>query len=195
MREAELENSLTKAGLRYLGLADPSAPLIPPSLAFFADSVETGGQEWAVSVESDAPDLRERVNHEWYMLSADQGLFQPDAPEFLLAVGDREATHPDSLRWARVALTVDCDLAGAGAEAGVTGRGAGHVDFAMLSLDGTVLVRGAKGEEWTDCVLLRNPHDLPSLRDLGTRMAASPETPRGTRDALERWLEHTRVGE
>ncbi|QEU97187.1 hypothetical protein CP970_08235 [Streptomyces kanamyceticus] len=144
-----------------------------------------------MSVESDAPDLRERLNHEWYMLSADQGLFQPDAPEFLLAVGDGGTAHPDSLRWARVALTVDCDLAGAGAEAGVTGRGTGHPDFAMLSLDGTVLVRGAKGEEWTDCVLLRNPHRLPSLRELGTRMAASPETPQATRDALERWLSHT----
>ncbi|MEU6994514.1 hypothetical protein ABZ953_28135 [Streptomyces sp. NPDC046465] len=180
VRGAELAHSLAESGLRYLGLADPTAPLLPPCLAFFADAVETGGEEWAVSVESDDPDLRESVNHQWYMLGADQGLFQRDAPEFLLAVGDGEsATAPsDSLRWARVALTVDSDIAG-------------HLDFAMLSLDGNVVVRGVAGEKWTDCVLLKAPHRFPALRELGTRMAASPETRQGTREALQRWLEHT----
>ncbi|MEV0253731.1 hypothetical protein AB0H82_05560 [Streptomyces sp. NPDC050732] len=90
-------------------------------------------------------------------------------------------------------LTGHSDIAGAGAEARVTGRGAGHIDFAMLSLDGTVVVRGVEGEEWTDCVLLKDPHRLPSMRELGARMAASPETPQETREALERWLRHTAV--
>ncbi|MFH8612145.1 hypothetical protein ACH4D5_32145 [Streptomyces sp. NPDC018029] len=144
-----------------------------------------------MSVASDEPDLPEKVDHGWYLLSADQGLFPMDDPEFLIAVGDREAVPPEPLRWARVALTGPSDIAGAGAEARVTGRGAGHIDFAMLSLDGTVVVRGVEGEEWTDCVLLKDPHRLPSMRELGARMAASPEVPQETREALERWLRHT----
>lgn len=191
MRDVELANSLAKAGLCYLGPADASAPLMPPCLAFLADSVETDGQEWAVSVESDEPDLQEKVDHGWYLLSADQRLFPMDNPEFLIAVGDREAVPAEPLSWARVALTGHSDIAGAGAEARVTGRGAGHIDFAMLSLDGTVVVRGVEGREWTDCVLLKDPHRLPAMRELGTRMAASPETPQDTREALQRWLRHT----
>ncbi|MFK4071768.1 SMI1/KNR4 family protein [Streptomyces sp. NPDC029674] len=195
LRDAELANALAEAGLLYLGLVDVSVPLMPPCLAFSADSVETGGQEWVVSVESDEPDLPERVNHGWYLLSADQGLFPRDAPEFLIAVGGREAVPAEPLRWARVALTGRSDIAGAGAEARVTGCGAGHVDFAMLSLDGTVVVRGVEGEEWTDCVLLKDPHRLPAMRELGTRMASSPETPQETREALKRWLKRQRNSE
>ncbi|MES4903245.1 MULTISPECIES: hypothetical protein [unclassified Streptomyces] len=190
MQEAELAEGLAAAGLTYLGPVDPSTPLIPPRLAAFANSTAAEGKEWAASVESDAPDFRERVNHEWYMLAADQGLFQRQNPEFLLAVAGREPEHGASW-WARVALRAEWDLAGAGAAAHVTGCGWGHPEFVMLSLDGDVIVRGSQGQKWTDFVCLRNPHHIRSLREMGAHMTESSSIPQETREAITRWLDHT----
>lgn len=200
MQEAELAEGLAAAGLTYLGMVEPSAPLIPPRLAAFANSAAADGNEWAASVESDAPDLRERFNHEWYMLAADQGLFSRENPEFLLAVAvavedeGGESEHRASW-WARVALRAEWDLAGAGAAAQVTGCGWGHPEFVMLSLDGNVIVRGSQGERWTDVVCLRDPHRIRSLREMGARMTDSRSIPRETREAIARWLAHAAAGE
>ncbi|MFF7751331.1 Imm50 family immunity protein [Streptomyces sp. NPDC007971] len=191
--ESDLARGLTAAGLKYLGMVGSSVPVIPPHLASFANSTATEGKEWAVSVENDAPDFQQRVNHEWYMLCAHQGLFDPKSPQFLIAVRDTENDHAGAARWARVALQMDWDFAGAGAEARVTGCGWGHPEFVMLSLDGNVIARGSQGQEWTDFVCLKNPHRVPSLRALGARLAESRSTSQATRDALARWLEHTSV--
>ncbi|OMI40910.1 hypothetical protein SPAR_03601 [Streptomyces sparsogenes DSM 40356] len=189
MQEAELAQGLAAAGLTYLGMVEPSAPLIPPRLAAFANSAAAEGEEWAASVESDAPDFQERFNHEWYMLAADQGLFSREDPQFLFASAEPESGHGASW-WARVALRAEWDLAGAGAAAQVTGCGWGHPEFVMLSLDGNVIVRGSQGEKWTDVVCLRNPHRIRSLREMGARMTDSGSIPRETREAIARWLAH-----
>ncbi|MFS4098027.1 hypothetical protein [Streptomyces sp. AF1A] len=191
LHEAELVKNLAAAGLKYLDIVTYSSALIPPQLASFANSIATDGQEWAVSIENDAPDFRERMNHEWYMLSAHQGLFAREHPQFLIAVRDVEDDHPNTSWWARVALEAEWDFAGAGAEARVTGCGWGHPEFVMLSIDGNVIVRGSQGQDWMDIVCLREPHRIPSLRKLGAKFAESNTITDQTRNALIRWLKST----
>ncbi|MFI1766025.1 hypothetical protein ACH41H_28745 [Streptomyces sp. NPDC020800] len=143
-----------------------------------------------MSIENDDPDFQQRVNHEWYMLCAHQGLFDTQNPQFLIAVRD-ESDQAGVAWWARVALQMDWDFAGAGAEARVSGCGWGHPEFVMLSIDGRVVVRGSQGEKWTDVVCVQDPHHIPSFRRLGVTLSESKSTPQETRDALARWLEHT----
>ncbi|MFC8129030.1 hypothetical protein [Streptomyces sp. NPDC057302] len=196
-QEREFATSLARSGLKYLGMVAPSTPstsptpLIPPNLASFANSTAAEGREVAVSLRIGLPDLPERVNAEWYGLSTEQGLFSAAAPEFLLSVPGNVAESPHGLWWARVTLEAEWDLAGAGAAAGVTGSGWGYPEFVMLSVAGDVIVRGSTGEEYTDCVALRDPQRIRTLRDLGADMAHWPHLPKPARDAVSRWLEHT----
>lgn len=189
VNEAELIRGLASAGLEYLGMADRDAGLLPPRLAGYASSSAAGGDEWAVSVENHAEDFRQRVNHEWYMLSADRGLFETRDPEFLLAVRD-PGQRGDSW-WARVALQSEWDLAGSGAEARVTGLGWGHPEFLMLSCTGDVLVQGTQGEQWTDIIALQNPHRIPSFRAMGVSLLGNESIAPAAREAVERWLDRT----
>jgi hypothetical protein len=197
VQEAGLAQRLAAAGLNYLGMADVSAPLVPPRLAAFADSAAAGGREWAVSVENGAEDFRERVNHEWYLLCAGRGLFDREDPRFFVAAATTMTTSGqdgDTQQvswWAEVALRSEWDLAGAGAEAQVTGRGLGHPDFVMLSLDGTVIVRGSQGQKWTDIVCLQHAEQVSSFREMGVSMTRNEAIPSRTREALTRWLDHT----
>ncbi|MEV0975783.1 hypothetical protein [Streptomyces sp. NPDC049915] len=189
MTEAELTRALANAGLEYLGTADRDACLLPPRLAAYASSTAADGDEWAVSVENNAQDFQQRVNHEWYMLSAHQGLFETGRPEFLLAVPDPDR-HGDTW-WARVALGAEWDLAGSGAAAHVTGHGWGHPEFLMLSRTGDVVVQGTQGQEWTDVVALRNPHRISSFRAMGVSLLENTSITPPTREAVERWLAWT----
>ncbi|MFC8125241.1 hypothetical protein [Streptomyces sp. NPDC057302] len=191
MQEGELTKSLAEAGLKYLGMIDSAAPLIPPNLASFANSTATEGREIGIGLENDLPDLQKKANAEWYRLSTGEGLFSAAAPEFLLSVTDSAGESPHSLWWARVTLDAEWDLAGAGAAAGVTGAGWGHPEFVMLSVDGNVIARVSTGQEYTDCILLKNPHHIQTLRDFGADMAHWSHLPKSTRDAVARWLENT----
>ncbi|MFI9255998.1 hypothetical protein [Streptomyces sp. NPDC053069] len=173
-------------------MVPPSRPLVPPRLAYFANSTAADGQEWAASIENDAEDFQERVNHEWYMLCAHQGLFDTGDPQFLIAVRDVPHNRPDTAWWARVMLQPDWDLAGAGAEARVTGCGWGNPEFVMLSLDGNLIVQGSQGQEWTDIVCLRDAHRISSFRETGAKLANDKSIPEQTRYAMARWLENTR---
>ncbi|MFF9086894.1 hypothetical protein ACF1BE_10845 [Streptomyces sp. NPDC014991] len=144
-----------------------------------------------MSIENDAPDFRERVNHEWYMLGAHQGLFITSKPQFLIAVRDVENDRPDMAWWARVQLQTDWDFAGSGAEAGVTGYSWGRPEFIMLSLNGNVVVQGSQGQKWTDIVCLRDAYHITPLREMGMKLSEDASIPEETRGALSRWLEHT----
>lgn len=81
------------------------------------------------------------------------GPFDREDPRFFVAAATTMTTSGqdgDTQQvswWAEVSLRSEWDLAGAGAEAQVTGRGLGHPDFVMLSLDGTVIVRGSQGQK------------------------------------------------
>ncbi|WP_367044198.1 hypothetical protein [Streptomyces sp. Je 1-332] len=192
MQETQLARSLAKAGLTYLGMIDSLAPLIPPNLASFVNSTAADGHCAAVGLENVAPNLVESFNGEWHRLCLSEGLFPSSKPEFLLAVNEGKSDPSNALWWARVALETEWDLAGAGAAAGVTGNGQGRPEFVMLSGDGNVIARGSTGEQYTDCVLLRNPHRVQKIRELGADMAHWTDLPLSTRDAVARWLEHTR---
>lgn len=193
MREADVMKALAAAGLNYLGMADESELLMPPEVAALAASVPTGGQDWAVSVENDAPDFREQFNHGWYMLCADQGLFDRMRPQFYIAVPILSHEFPGALWWAQVQLQTEWDLAGAGAETHVTGRGWGYPEFVMLSLDGDLVVQGARGEVWTDVVCLHRPQHIQSFRDMALQLADGRSTSSWTRSSATHWLEHTAI--
>ncbi|MEU7306253.1 hypothetical protein [Streptomyces sp. NPDC007206] len=194
MQEAKLSTRLASARLKYLGMADRFAALVPPRLASFANSIAADGKEWAASIENEAPDFRERVNHEWYMPCAHQGLFAARDPQFLIAVSNTEAKRPNTSWWARVALQTEWDLAGTGAELGVTGCGWRHPEFVMLSTDGNLIVQGTQGQAWTDIVCLREAHRIPPFREMGVKLTKDKSIPEETRDAVDRWLKATAPG-
>ncbi|MCQ4045921.1 hypothetical protein ACFOSC_17120 [Streptantibioticus rubrisoli] len=188
MKEVELSASLADAGLTLLGMIDPATPLIPPTLATFASSCPEEGGVSFVTVSSAEPRLPEVANFEWHRLSREGGLFGEDNADFLVAVNCADANSPKIWQWAKVRLSDDWDIVGAGAASGVLGNGACHPAFVMLSLDGNVIVRGDEGETSLDFTLVRDPHRNQTLRRRGEWMASRPRTDEFTRAALERWL-------
>ncbi|MDH6119508.1 hypothetical protein ABH930_004265 [Kitasatospora sp. GAS204A] len=189
--DAALATVFSTAGLDYLGMVDPGVPLIPPALATLVSSCSEEDGILARSVESGDPQLIEKVNSEWYRISSGGGLFGVENPEFLVAVNRFGDTLPRVWWWAKVKLADRWDIAGDGAASGILGNGPGHPAFVMLSLDGNVVVRGDRGEEWVDCVLLRNPQRVGMLRQHGQWLVERPRTDEFTRAALERWLSST----
>ncbi|WP_330337724.1 hypothetical protein [Streptomyces sp. NBC_00557] len=125
------------------------------------------------------------------MLCSDQGFFAAGDPQFLIAVRDLEARHSNTSWWAHVALQTEWDLAGTGAQLGVTGYGWGHPEFVMLSTDGNTIIQGSQGQVWTDIVCLREAHRIQSFRETGVKLAKDKSIPEETRDAVDRWLNAT----
>ncbi|MEU9119348.1 hypothetical protein AB0C96_05715 [Streptomyces sp. NPDC048506] len=191
MDESRLAASLAKAGLKYLGMADSTAPLIPPALAGFANSCPAEGVTDVEYLMSDDPQLLEKANSGWYRLSREGGLFPTGNPEFLLAVNYAEPDEPHVWRWARVSLSDPWDIAGTGAATGILGNGSGHPAFVMLALDGNAIIRAQQGEKSTEFVLVREPHRVRFFRQHGEWMARRPRTGEFDRTAIERWLTAT----
>ncbi|MFF0629959.1 hypothetical protein [Streptomyces sp. NPDC004296] len=191
MDESRLADSLDEAGLKYLGMVDSTTPLIPPNLAGFANSCPAEGVAGVEYLTSEDPQFLEKANSGWYRLTREGGLFAAGDPEFLLAVNCAEPDEPRVWRWARVSLSDQWDIAGAGAATGILGNGFGHPAFVMLSLDGNAIVRAQQGEKSTEFVLVREPHQVQFFRKLAVQMSRWPDTPEPTRAAIERWLTTT----
>ncbi|WP_102923978.1 hypothetical protein [Streptomyces noursei] len=188
MDESRLTESLAEAGLKYRGVIDPATPLIPPNLAGFANSCPAEEVADVEYLMSEDPQLLEKANSGWYRLAREGGLFAARDPEFLLAVDCAEPDEPRLWRWARVSLSDQWDIAGAGAATGILGNGSGHPAFVMLSLDGESIVRAQQGETSTEFVLVREPHHVQFFRNLAAQMLRWPDTTEPSKAAIERWL-------
>jgi hypothetical protein len=187
MNELHIVGLLAETGLVYLGMADPTAPLIPPTLATFATSCPPDEGRIAATVYSDDPQLRRKANAAWFELSRTGGLFGSAPSEFLLAINRANDDQPAIWRWARVELADSWDVMGVGA-AGILGNGVCRPEFVMLSVDGMVIVRGTTWESSIGAILVRDPHRIRVLRDHAKWMAGRPRTSEADRDAIEQWL-------
>ncbi|MDI3409502.1 hypothetical protein [Streptomyces cavernicola] len=193
MDEGALAASLAEAGLDYQGMVDPLTPLIPPAIAGFADSCPAPDMSEVISLPSDDPQLRETANSAWHRLSVGNGLFTESTPEFLLAVNCAEPGTPRTLWWSKVALLSSWDIAGAGGATGILGNGYGHPAFVMLSLEGSVVVRGTQGEQYPEFIAVRSPGEVELFQQRGTWAAGRPRTGEFTIAAIERWLAGSRL--
>ncbi|MFE3637674.1 hypothetical protein [Streptomyces sp. NPDC059168] len=187
MNEKELSRSLVGAGLRWLGAADGLDPLIPPNLATFVSSCSSEDGTIGSTVRLDDPQLRERVNSEWYRLAQSCGLFNEEDRKFLLAVDGLGGDFP-GWWWGRVELLDEWDIADEGAATRILGTGPLRPSFVMLSPDGQAILRCDVGEESIDLTALRNPGHVNFLLQQGEWMARSPRVEGRVKGAIERWL-------
>ncbi|HEX6686814.1 MAG TPA: hypothetical protein VF062_28875 [Candidatus Limnocylindrales bacterium] len=183
-----LSDQLSAAGLLYLELADPDAPLIPPLLATFANATPPCEVRQVAMLSMDLPDLPARANEAWMRLSREGKLFAEDDRQFHVGLDTGEVADAQTWRWVRVKLMDEWDIMGAGA-AGPLGNGSCRPGFVMLSLDGKVIVRGDTWEGQIGCVLVTDPCRAEPFRQHGARTAEWRTTPPWEKAAIRRWLD------
>ncbi|MFE0464181.1 hypothetical protein ACFW1A_33500 [Kitasatospora sp. NPDC058965] len=184
MDDSMLSAALGSAGLTYLGLVDPTEPLIPPDLAGFIVNCDDAYVFFADGVDLDDPRLAARLNESWRRGAEAAGLLG-GAP-FLLGVAQGAGAGSGHRTWARVTLTEPWDLAGA--PPGPLGHGPGRPTFVMLSADGEGILRMSYGEVMGECTVVRGPARVPVLRAHAERMLGRARLDPFTRSAVERWL-------
>lgn len=190
MDEKLLESSLAKAGLRFLGTADITVPLIPPTLATFASACSAEDGAYGTSVELDDDSLSERANSEWFRLTQEGRFLDGVGSHFLLAVerADEDSPH---WWWADIELLDHWDVIDAGGTSGIIGNGPGRPAFVMLSPTGRSIMRVDVGEHSIDFNVVPETWNSPTLRRRGEWMLKSPRVDDFTRAAIARWLTST----
>ncbi|WP_234544743.1 hypothetical protein [Streptomyces shenzhenensis] len=186
MKEAELAALLVDAGLRWCA-ADGADGTLPVAAAWLATSCRREDGRRDETVRRDDPRLIGKANDGWFRLVSDYG-FLGDDREFLLGVNHADDDAVPILRWARVRLLGEWDIIGAGAATGVLGSAAGRPEFAMLSLDGDVILRGTTWQESIGSLVVPDPHRVQIIRDYVARRSANPRTPAAERAGGESWL-------
>jgi len=180
---SELAEKLAAAGLELLELVDPLVPLIPPRLANAALSFPLASEPVPHSaVERGTPDLVAQANFGWYQLASEGGLFGSDR-EFFVAV-----ERSGEWWWAHVRLGDSWDVMGRGS-AGILGHGEGYPGFVMLSLDGSVIVKGDVDQTSVGCTLARDPSHNAALREFAPHLVEYPNMSEDEKAAIWRWLE------
>jgi hypothetical protein len=188
------EAALAEAGLRFIRAVDVAEPLIPPTLATFATSLETADLHSAESIMFDDPELWAEANAAWFRLARDGGLFGEDR-RFLVAIRQAVDDSAPDFWWASVELLDSWDVIGkdGGAASGLLGPAANRPAFVMLSADGRVVLRVDSGETAVDLILVRDPERVALFREHGSWQATRPRTTDFRRAALQRWLAHSGV--
>ncbi|MGW7606102.1 hypothetical protein ACWGKW_02230 [Streptomyces sp. NPDC054766] len=186
MKEAELAASLSDAGLLWCAAEGVSGAL-PVAAAWLATSCRREDGRRDETVDRGDPRLIEKANDGWFRLVLDYG-FLGDDQEFLLGVNYADDGSVPILRWARVRLLEEWDIMGAGAASGVLGSAAGLPEFAMLSLDGNVVLRGTTWQKSIGSLAVPNPHRVNIIRDYVARRSANSRTPATERAEGEAWL-------
>ncbi|MEH0581602.1 MULTISPECIES: hypothetical protein [Streptomyces] len=186
MEEAEFAASLLDAGLQWCA-AEAGGGALPVTAAWLATSCRREDGRRDETVRRDDPQLIEKANDGWFRLARDHGFLGEDR-EFLLGVNHADDESVPILRWARVRLLQEWDIMGAGAATGILGSAAGFPEFAMLSLDGNVILRGTVWQETIGSLLVPDPHRVKIIRDYVERRSANPRTPAAERAEGEAWL-------
>jgi hypothetical protein len=186
VEEAEFAASLLDAGLQWCA-AEAVGGALPVAAAWLATSCRREDGRRDETVRRDDPQLIEKANDGWFRLARDHGFLGEDR-EFLLGVNHADDESVPILRWARVRLLQEWDIMGAGAATGILGSAAGLPEFAMLSLDGNVILRGTVWQESIGSLLVPDPHRVKIIRDYVERRSANPRTPAAERAEGEAWL-------
>jgi hypothetical protein len=186
VEEAELAASLSGAGLQWCAAEGPGGTL-PVAAAWLATSCRREDGRRDETVRRGDPQLIEKANDGWFRLALDHG-FLGDDREFLLGVNYADDDSVPILRWARVRLLEEWDIMGAGAATGILGSAAGFPEFAMLSLDGNVILRGTTWQDSIGSLVVPDPHRVKIIRDYVVRRSANSRTPAAERAEGETWL-------
>jgi hypothetical protein len=186
VKEAEFAASLARAGLQWCA-AEGADGTLPVAAAWLATSCRREDGRRDETVRRDDPRLIEKANDGWFRLALDYG-FLGDDREFLLGVNRADDNSEPILRWARVRLLQEWDIMGSGAATGVLGSAAGFPEFAMLSLDGNVILRGTTWQESVGSLVVPHPHRVKIIRDYVVRRSANPRTSAAERAEGEAWL-------
>jgi hypothetical protein len=174
------------AGLVAVPGGAPSGTL--PAVSPTAASARPEDGRVDKTVDHGTPGLVDAVNRYWFELATQYGLFDRGG-QFLVACSF-DGNPP---RWQRVRLASEWDLAGAGAETGVFGSGAGHPELVALSLDSHVMVQITVYESFVCVIALPDPSAAESIRTYLLRAATLPVlayTDMDLRTQAQEWLRH-----
>ncbi|KAA2258832.1 hypothetical protein F0L68_23730 [Solihabitans fulvus] len=187
MKKAELAESLAEAGLKLCASGDSLSGQLSVDAAWLATSCSQEDGRRDIVVSQSDPDLVEKANAAWFQLASDGGLLGADR-EFLVGVDFADRDEIPILRWVRVQLMDEWDIVGAGAASGILGWAYGRPGFAMLSLDGSVVVRGTVWAEAVGLLLVPFPHRVQIIRSYVERVVLNPNTSSYDRAVGETWL-------
>lgn len=180
-----MADRLAVAGLVFQKWQENGRDYIPVGLtALSIHFPDVPGRMYS-SVANDDPDILEKANAGWYRTARDGHLFEPDDPRFL--VGAKPTADSNVWQWAMVRLTEPWDIMGAGGSTGTLGAAWCRPAFAMLSLDGEVIVRGDTWENEIGTVRVHTPRHREFL-EFARTIADDPGEPAGFRTEIQTWL-------
>ncbi|MFC6879627.1 MULTISPECIES: hypothetical protein [Actinomadura] len=186
MSEADVADRLAATGLAFQNWHEKDRNYIPVGLtALSIHFPDVPGRMYS-SVANDDPDILEKANVGWYRTARDGNLFESADPRFL--VGAKPTTDARVWQWAVVRLTEPWDIMGAGGRTGTLGVAWCRPGFAMLSLDGEVIVRGDTWENEIGTVRVRTPRHREFL-DFARTIADDPSEPPAFRTEIKTWLQ------
>ncbi|MFE2870353.1 hypothetical protein [Embleya sp. NPDC059259] len=189
---------LAVTGFGFLEVLGPRDDLAPVLVARYVTQLGAPDGRWDVIIDHAEPDLGFKINAEWERTALSSGLFSmtdDGKPEFLLGVDVSVDTSDEpefrSYRWARVSLSEPWDIAGTGCESGLLGAGPNNPTFAMMSVDGEVVMIAGYWQIGIGFAVASHPERIPKLREHAKRTAANAHVENAQRLWAERWLRNS----
>ncbi|MFE6906533.1 hypothetical protein [Streptomyces erythrochromogenes] len=188
MTTEELRRQLSSAGLEFLDIQAPAVTLPPDPLWMISACSEHDG---ALDEFFDFGQvgLIDAANAAWFKMANEIGAIGSER-EFLLSINLAGGEERPVLRWARVRLSSEWDVMGAGTESGILGGPRGRPGFVMLSVDGNSALAGMTWEGEGQ-IAIRGISDLrrakPIVRCVA-RMAARDSLPPEEVEFLSLWM-------
>ncbi|MEU2852394.1 hypothetical protein AB0K71_10870 [Streptomyces syringium] len=188
MEATEIAHHLAASGLRLCGIEEPGTHL-PVWGAWVATGCRPDEGRRDVVVTKDDPDFPDSANSAWFRLAEDEGLLDENG-EFLLAVPGGPGNKASRMQWARVSLMDGWDIFGSRSDADSEFFGPeGFPEFAMLSTDGTLVLRSTTwGDGTIGLLVLPDPRRMETISRYVERRSANPTSPPHERTEGMNWL-------
>ncbi|MFC5664559.1 hypothetical protein ACFP3U_16390 [Kitasatospora misakiensis] len=135
-------------------------------------------------VEYDSPDPLGDVNRAWFAQATRFGLFG-DTGEFLLWVDIHDEPYGGDLRWARVRLGPNWNIAG---DRPTTINGPTRDGLITMSVHGDVIVEGSTGQHNMEVLAVPNPHKASAIRHYVEFMLRDGELSGVEAENVRNWL-------
>lgn len=184
--ETTLCDRLSLAGLMVRSIVEGGG-ILPASAALLAANCEPGEVAEILTLDRDGPGYVDKANYGWYQVACRHGLIDGNG-EFLVAVNATDPLGCVDTRWAMVRLLPEWDVVGAGCASGVLGTDRGSPDFAMMPLDGRVVVRGVTTASGLGFLVVPEPHRVGVIRGFVEGLCVYSGPAEGA-DAAEEWLD------
>ncbi|UNO40245.1 hypothetical protein [Streptomyces sp. MST-110588] len=191
----EILDAISAAGFNFIEVVGTRDDLTPVGVALYVTQLYEQDGRHDVMISHDEPDLHSRINTEWERVAHECGLFSvagDGRPEFLIGI-DTSMNPSDeaefrSYRWARVSLCENWDIAGSGCESGLLGAGPNNPTFAMMSVQGDVVMVAGYWQIGIGFSIVSHPEQIVKLQEHAKRIASYEHIETAQRNWAERWV-------